>query len=199
MAKDEAKPSETLTVTSSQLDAMIKAGVEAGLAAAEKQHRANVGLESMHVTQEERTHAILGTPIPKRECLKTMLYPCRNPRNGAEFTAVVTPSNKWKEGRCVNLIDYRYPADLETRSGQRVRPDGLYGGTKSDMTLPLVNGDGLRGPFLPTFLQWIYDTYGKADRGAFQGQSAELLPTIGEPTEWKPESTARTAGDAGIV
>src|SRR5579859_7150371 len=98
---------ELVTLTRADLDALIKSGVEAGLAAADKQHRANVGLESLNVTAEQRTHAMLGTPIPKRECVKTTLYPCRNPRNGAEFTAVVTPSRKWKEGRVVDLIDYK--------------------------------------------------------------------------------------------
>jgi len=197
MAEKKDNPNETVTLTRADLDALIKTGVEAGLAAAEKQHRANVGLESTHATQEQRTHAILGTPIPKRECLKTTLYPCRNPRNGAEFTAIVVPSRKWKEGRVVDLIDYKYPADLAQRSGQKVHPSGTIG-SHPEMIIPLVDGEGIRGPFNQEFLHWRYQQYDLADRSMFVGQSAELLPTCGEPRDWTPQETARTMGEAAV-
>lgn len=197
MAKPE-DPNETLTLKRADLEAMIKSAVQSGQDAAEKAHRANVGLESTHATQEQRIHAILGTPIPKRECVKTTLWPCRNPRNGAEFTAVVVPSRKWKEGRVVDLIDYKYPTDLAERSGQRVHPTGGIG-SHTEMVIPLVNGEGIRGPFLMEFLQWRYQQFDLADRSAFVGQSAELLPTCGEPKDWTPEATARTMGEAMVA
>src|SRR5690348_16656674 len=48
-------------------------------------------------TIEQRVHAQLGTPVPPRECLRTMHQQCLNPRNGARFTAVIVPSREWKD------------------------------------------------------------------------------------------------------
>jgi hypothetical protein len=200
MARDDKPAEETLTITRAALDAMIATAAEVATKIAVQHTIANAGIDTPNATREQRAHAELGTPIPKRECVKTMHYRCCNPRNGAEFTAVVVPSNKWKQGRVVNLIDYRYPADMATKSGKRVHPQGKYGGIRVDAVYPYVgeSGDGLHGPFLPEFAQWVYDNYHKADINAFVGQSAELLPTTGEPIEWKPESQARTAGEAGV-
>jgi hypothetical protein len=196
MAKNEKD--EVLNITRGDLDAIIRSAVETATEVAGKTIRGNAGIESTHATEEQRIHAVLGTPIPKRECLKTQIYQCRNPRNGAEFKALVVPSNRWKEGRVVDLIDYRYPDDLEKRSSKQVHPSGRHGGSKSHVVYPLVGGGGLAGPFLPEFLQWVYEFYGKADRNAFVGQSAELLPSVGEPVDWTPEAQARTVGDAGL-
>jgi hypothetical protein len=194
MGKDDKN--EAVTLTRADLDAMIKGAVEAGVRAA----RGVMGVDNPEATQEERTHAQLGTPVPKRECVKTLHYKCRNPRNGAEFIAVVVPSNKWEQGRVVNLIDYRYPPDLAKRSGKTVHPQGKYGGIRVDAVYPFSGeaGGGLQGPFLPEFAQWVYDNYHKADINAFVGQSAELLPSTGDPMEWKPQATARTVGDAQL-
>jgi hypothetical protein len=198
MAKDDKPAEETLTITRAALDAMIATAAEVATKIAVQHTIANAGIDTPNATREQRAHAELGTPIPKRECVKTMHYPCRNPRNGATFVAVVVPSNKWTQGRTVNLIEYRYPEDLAKRSGKQVHPNGKYGGIRVDAVYPFTNGEGIRGPFLPEFAQWVYEMYHKADINAFVGQSAELLPTTGEAVEWKPESQARTAGEAGV-
>jgi hypothetical protein len=202
MAKDPRD--EVLSLTRTELDAIISSSVETATKIAIQQTRGNAGIESTHATEEQRIHAMLGTPIPKRECLATTLYQCRNPRNGAEFVAVVVPSNKWPEGRTVRLDSYRYPSDLVKRSGKQPHPQGKYGGSHIDTVYPFVGDEGgLHGPFLPEFMQWVYDTYMKSDINAFVGQSAELLPVKpGTPpngTPWTPEAQARLVSDANIA
>lgn len=202
--KDDSR-SETVTLTRADLDAMIRAAVASGNDAATQHQRANAGLESPHATQEQRVHAMLGTPIPARECHKTMLAPCVNPRNGAQFTAVIAPSRKWVEGRVVDLIDYKYPDDLLTRYGGKAFPEGGGMGPKRDMIVHLAGGGTLQGPYNQDFLHWLWQEYGMADRKAFVGQSAKLLPTTGPAVERKLDSTARvvdatvaTVGQASI-
>jgi hypothetical protein len=154
-------------------------------------------------TEEQRIHALNGTALPERKLLAQTLVPCRNPRNGATFTAVVAPSREFPEGRTVRLIDYKYPDDLE----QRARKAGWtpektfkasgsardYGGqNRLDFHMGSMTSPG--------YMQWRYENYLKADMAAFQGQTALMLPKCGDPSEWKPDGYARSVSVAqGIV
>lgn len=194
-----------ITIDEEQLDSLIAAKVKAASAdtggaatAAAEAIKQVFGISQDGNTIEQRIHTQLGTPIPARECLRTMHQACVNPRNGASFTAVIVPSRVWKEGRVVNLIDYQYPEDLAERAikaGKPIHRQQFGGGDPRHGKMGLTE----------TFLQWRYETYDQADRKAFVGESPSLLPVAkredGTPVsavEWKPESTARHVGAAQI-
>lgn len=174
---------DTLTLTRAELESAIKAGAEAAVAAS----RNTLGFTSPTMSTEERIHAQLGTPVPDRDPTKTYLIPCANPRNGATFTAVVVPSREFEAGRVVRLDAYHYPEDIEKRArkaGKRIHLERFGGSDPRD--------SGKQG-LAKEYLQWRYETYHKADMGAYQGQSAAVLPRCGEAVEWMPDKVARSA------
>jgi hypothetical protein len=161
------------------------------------------GISGDQSTIEQRTHAQLGTPVPPRTLLSTVTVPCRNPRNGATFTAIVTPSREFPEGRTVRLEDYQYPDDLEARAQKAGwKPDRVFtsrGGSHRDYRAPGKLGFHMGTPLTPGYPQWRAETYFQADLKAFVGQSMALLPKCGEPVEWKAENYAREVGSAVLT
>jgi hypothetical protein len=189
MSKDtKEKDGDVLMMSRADFESAIKAAAEAAIAV----QRQTLGQATSVNTFEERVHAHLGTAVPERVCMRTTHQPCVNPRNGARFTAVIVPSKAWKDGRVTDLIDYVYPEDLEERArkaGKRIHKQNFGGGDPRNA--------GKQGMEME-FLQWRYDTYQQADRRAYVGESAALLPRDGEAVEWKADASARSVETAGL-
>lgn len=80
-----------------------------------------------------------GSPDQQAEAWKEHMRPagredvrsvkCQSTETGATFTAIVTPSRKYPEGRVVSLEDYRQPEDAAEKLPEGMRqknPDGTW-------------------------------------------------------------------------
>lgn len=176
-----AKEDEKVTLSRTDLEALIDKrlaertaaqDVKTTAAVAAEAVRGVLGITAEGSSREERIHAELGTPVPERKPIPVRHQKCANPRTGSTFTAVIAPSRTYPDGRVVDLIDYRYPDDIASRvKGMPITNPNTTG----DPTAPG------RGGLTVQFLQWRYETYDKADRGAFVGESARFLPRIDGP------------------
>lgn len=152
------------------------------------------GLSSDNNTQEQRVASVLGRPIPDRSPRKLVAIPCRHPVRGTTFTALVDYDKPgFPEGKTVQLADYRYPENLEARAIKA----GFDGTHRSVFTNGAVDVRGGRLGLDVHFLQWRYETFDLADRGDFVGETALVLPKIGEPTPLDGGASARTVADIG--
>lgn len=181
--QDDAKTRDdsganTVTLTMDQVRDLMAGAAEQAV----KTQRGNVGIDTTTATQEQRVAAELGKPIPDRTPHREWLIPCRNEDNGATFKARVVASRTFPSGRVLDLVDYAYPADIETRiRGMSVRD------TKS-------------GGYTIQFKQWRFETYDQADRRQYVGKAASRLPKSGEPIPVVPnlpgnDENAETAAE----
>lgn len=95
----------------------------------------------------------------------------REPRvteDGVRFTAVIAPSRRYKAGIVVNLEDYQYPEDAETK----VAKDGQ---TPNGLQIKKPNGE-----YTQQFKQWRWVTFYQRDLKAYVGRDASLLPRASE-------------------
>jgi hypothetical protein len=162
---------KTVTLTQEQFDQL--------LAASSRAHAA----PAPDVKNEEELYAdalarqgIVAPPVDRTPHGESHV-PCHNRRNGATFTARVARSSTHESGRVLDLLDYRYPDDIEDRAkGMAIRNQKT-------------------GQLSREFKQWRWEQYDQADRKAFVGFAADELPSTGPAVPVKFDGVAmRRAG-----
>jgi hypothetical protein len=144
------------------------------------------GASMAEVSEDEKVAALVADLEGKtRPSPRQRLIPGLSRRTGATFMFRVVESRGFKEGRIVELVDYKYPegVDKHVQDGGIV-PDGMMM-TRAD-----------NGKELPLFRQWRYDNFWKSDLNEFIGKPLsvrDVEPADLAAAQWAVPSKSKAA------